>query len=71
MDKKASVVIEGEGLDVLVGSKPLSTDDKEEKELVKATILSFLKDNYGIEEEDFLSAELEIVPAGKAKRLRI
>ena len=40
---------------------------KEEKELVKATILSFLKDNYGIEEEDFLSAELEIVPAGKAK----
>ncbi len=67
MDKKASVVIEGEGLDVLVGSKPLSTDDKEEKELVKATILSFLKDNYGIEEEDFLSAELEIVPAGKAR----
>ena len=67
MDKKASVVIEGEGLDVLVGSKPLSTEDKEEKELVKATILSFLKDNYGIEEEDFLSAELEIVPAGKAR----
>lgn len=67
MDKKASVVIEGEGLDVLVGSKPLSTDDKEEKELVKETILSFLKDNYGIEEEDFLSAELEIVPAGKAR----
>lgn len=67
MDKKASVVIEGEGLDVLVGSKPLSTDDKEGKELVKATILSFLKDNYGIEEEDFLSAELEIVPAGKAR----
>lgn len=67
MDKKASVVIEGEGLDVLVGSKPLSTEDKEEKELVKATILSFLKDNYGIEEEDFLSAELEIVPAGIAR----
>lgn len=67
MDKKASVVIEGEGLDVLVGSKPLSTEDKEEKKLVKATILSFLKDNYGIEEEDFLSAELEIVPAGKAR----
>ena len=67
MDKKASVVIEGEGLDVLVGSKPLSTEDKEEKELVKATILSFLKGNYGIEEEDFLSAELEIVPAGKAR----
>ena len=67
MDKKASVVIEGEGLDVLVGSKPLSTEDKEEKELVKATILSFLKDNYGIEEEDFLSAELESLPAGKAR----
>lgn len=67
MNKKASVVIEGEELDVLVGSKPLSTDDKEEKELVKATILSFLKDNYEIEEEDFLSAELEIVPAGKAR----
>lgn len=67
MEKKASVVIEGEGLDVLVGSKPLATEDKEEKELVKATILTFLKDNYGIEEEDFLSAELEVVPAGKAR----
>ena len=67
MEKKASVVIEGEGLDVLVGSKPLATEDKEEKELVKATILTFLKDNYGIEQEDFLSAELEVVPAGKAR----
>lgn len=67
-EKKASVVIEGEGLDVLVGTKPLSvTDDKEEKDLVKATILQYLKENYDMEEEDFLSAELEVVPAGKAR----
>lgn len=67
MDKKASVVIEGEGLDVLVGSKPAATEDKEEKELVKGAILQHLKETYGIEEEDFLSAELELVPAGTAR----
>ena len=64
MEKKASVVIEGEKLDVLIGSKPLAG---EEKESVKAAVLKWLKDTYEIEEEDFMSAELEIVPAGKAR----
>ncbi|MDE5863586.1 MAG: aminopeptidase [Lachnospiraceae bacterium] len=64
MDKKAAKVVEGEQLDILVGSKPLA---EEEKEPVKKMVLSILKKKYGIEEEDFLSAELEIVPAGKAK----
>lgn len=64
MDKKATKVVEGEQLDILVGSQPLS---KEEKEPVKKMVLSVLKKKYNIEEEDFLSAELEIVPAGKAR----
>ena len=66
LDKKGSVVIEGEDLDLLIGSEPatVSEDDKDSKELVKKNILSVLKDKYGIEEEDFLSAELEAVPAG-------
>lgn len=64
MEKKASLVIEGEELDVLVGSKPLID---EEKDAVKAGVLSILKEKYDIEEEDFLSAELEVVPAGKAR----
>ncbi len=66
MEKKANVVIEGEKLDVLVGTKPL-TETEEEKDLVKASILKYLKDNYDMEEEDFLSAEFEVVPAGKAR----
>ena len=64
MDKKARVVIEGENLDLLIGNKPLHDT---EKDAVKANILKILKDNYDVEEEDFLSAELEIVPAGKAR----
>lgn len=64
MEKKASVVIEGEELDVLIGSKPLQ---EEEKDAVKAGILAILKEKYDLEEEDFLSAELEVVPAGKAR----
>ncbi|HIT89693.1 MAG TPA: aminopeptidase, partial [Candidatus Merdenecus merdavium] len=64
MQKKASVVIEGEDLNVLVGSIPL---EGEEKEPVKAGILKILKEKYEMEEEDFLSAELEVVPAGKAR----
>ncbi len=64
MEKKASKVIEGEALDVIVGSQPLP---EKEKEAVKAGILKILEENYGIEEEDFLSAELEVVPAGKAR----
>lgn len=76
MDKKARVVIEGEDLDVLIGSRPLvqeetgkagDQDEKKEKEAVKANILAILKEQYGIEEDDFLSAELEIVPADKAR----
>lgn len=64
MDKKAAKVVEGEQLDILVGSRPLA---KEEKEPVKKMVLSILKKKYDMEEEDFLSAELEIVPAGKAR----
>lgn len=64
MDKKAAKVVEGEQLDILVGSRPLS---KEEKEPVKKMVLSILKKKYDMEEEDFLSAELEIVPVGKAR----
>lgn len=71
LDKKASVVIEGENLDVIVGSRPQikeeKEDKKEEKEFVKATILEYFKEKYGVEEEDFLSAELEVVPAGPAR----
>src|SRR5699024_2432893 len=68
MEKKASVVIEGENLDVLVGARQMAeSGDQKEKELVKAEILRYLNENYGIEEEDFLSAELEIVPAGRAR----
>ncbi len=64
MGKKASAIIEGEDLNILVGSQPLKG---EEKDAVKAQILTFLKDTYDVEEEDFLSAELEVVPAGKAR----
>lgn len=65
MEKKASKVIEGEDMDVLIGSRPLK--DSEEKEKVKANILNILKERLGIEEEDFLSAEIEVVPAGSAR----
>lgn len=64
MDKKASKVIEGEDLNILIGSMPLKD---EEKDAVKANILKLLKDKYDIEEEDFISAEIECVPAGKAR----
>lgn len=64
LDKKAAKVIEGEQLDILVGSKPLKGAEKEK---VKAGILKLLEEKYQIKEEDFLSAELEIVPAGKAR----
>ncbi len=64
LEKKASLVIEGEQLDLLVGSIPLA---EEEKDGVKANILNILKKKYQIEEEDFLSAEIEVVPAGKAR----
>ena len=82
MGKKASEAVEGEALDVLVGNQPLKSEaaaDKtegsdnapaegaEEKEPVKARILSLLAEAYGIDEEDFLSAEIEVVPAGRAR----
>ena len=68
LDKPARTVIEGEKLDLLIANKPL---EGEEKDAVKAGVLKLLKENYNIEEEDFLSAELEIVPAGKARECGI
>lgn len=67
MEKKGAKVIEGEDLNVLVGSMPLENADKETKETVKANILELLSEYYQIEEEDFLSAEIEVVPAGAAR----
>ena len=67
MEKKGSKVVEGENLDVLFGSRPLATKDEKEKELVKKNILALLKQKYDMEEEDFISAEIEVVPAGRAR----
>ncbi|MBP5222037.1 MAG: aminopeptidase [Lachnospiraceae bacterium] len=76
LEKKAAKVIEGEALDLIVGSKPfvIGKEEKESEEgkkkasnAIKAGILDILKKNYDIEEADFLSAELEVVPAGKAR----
>ncbi|WP_298093028.1 aminopeptidase [uncultured Catenibacterium sp.] len=64
LDKKAAKVIEGENLDVTLGNMPLVG---EEKDAVKANILKLLKDKYDIDEEDFVSAEIEVVPSGKAR----
>lgn len=64
MEKKASEVVTGESLDVLVGSIPLK---EEEKDAVKANVLQLLKEKYDMEEDDFLSAEIEVVPAGPAR----
>ncbi len=64
MVKKASEVIGGEGLDIMLAGRPL---EGEEKEPVMAMLLKILKDKYGLEEEDMLSAEIEAVPAGKAR----
>lgn len=64
MEKTASKVIEGEELNVVVGSIPLG---KEETDPIKAQVMEILKEKYSIEEDDFMSAELEVVPAGKAR----
>jgi len=64
MEKKASVVVEGEDLDILAGSRPY--DDKDEKEKVKLYLLDLLNKKYGITEKDFSSAEIEFVPAFRA-----
>lgn len=74
MAKTASKVIEGEALDIIVGNRPVKIDKKEKEkkpskaeEAVKKGILDILKEQSGIEEEDFVSAELEVVPAGAAR----
>ena len=81
LEKKAAKVIEGEALDIIIGNKPLLIDKKAKadeakagndekaaaKETVKSGVLAILKECYDIEEEDFISAELEVVPAGKAR----
>lgn len=83
LEKKASKVIEGEALDIIVGNKPIVIDKKKDKEdkkdkeaseekdtgkdAVKKGILSILKESYDMDEEDFVSAELEVVPAGHAR----
>lgn len=64
LSRPAGKVIEGENLDVTVGSLPLND---EEKENIKGNILKILKDTYDIEEDDFISAEIEVVPQGEAK----
>ncbi|MDD7719240.1 MAG: aminopeptidase [Eubacteriaceae bacterium] len=64
LEKNARKVIEGEKLDLLIGNSPM---EGEEKDAVKSNILNILKDMYNVEEEDFLSAELEVVPADKAR----
>ena len=67
MDKKVSEAFEGEKLNVLVGSLPIG--DKDTKERFKLFFLKFLQDTYGLTEEDLVSAELEVVPAGPARDL--
>ncbi|MBR6094144.1 MAG: aminopeptidase [Lachnospiraceae bacterium] len=83
LEKKASKVIEGEALDIIIGNRPAAADksaaknaskkaeekdsDVAEKEAVKKSVLALLKEYYDMDEEDFLSAELEIVPAGRAR----
>ncbi len=77
MAKKGNEVVEGENLDILIGNRPLvinketATDEEKEaaKEPVKAFALQLLAEKYGIAEEDFLSAEIEVVPAGRAREL--
>lgn len=64
MKKEGAKLVEGEDLDPIIGSKPLETEAKDK---VKQNILMILKEKYNIEEDDFLSAEIEIVPAGKAR----
>jgi aspartyl aminopeptidase len=64
LEKKAAKVIDGEALDVVIGSVPLVDS---EEDAVKVNILKLLSDSYGIADEDFLSAELEVVPAGRAR----
>ena len=68
LEKKGATVIEGEKLDILFGSYPAEGN---EKDAIKAGVLELLKDKYSIEEDNFVSAELSLVPAGKARDLGI
>ena len=70
LEKKAAKVIEGEALDIIVGNRPITLEGEEEKKKkdpVREGVLHILKERYGMDEEDFLSAELEAVPAGRAR----
>ncbi len=74
LEKKGAKVVEGEALDIIVGNKPLiiksttkNAKDEKKKDSVKSNVLDILKKTYDVEEEDFLSAELEVVPAGRAR----
>ncbi len=69
IEKKASKVIEGEALDIVVGNRPFVSDDEncKDKETVKKNVLEILKSYYEIDEDDFISAEIEVVPAGGAR----
>ena len=69
MEKSASSVIDGEGLDVLIGNRPVSELGEKKEEAVKENVLALLGEKYGITAEDFASAELEVVPAGCARDL--
>lgn len=68
-DRKTGEVIKGEELQIIVGSIPSSIEDKDVKEKIKYTVLEILNRDYGMIEEDFISAELELVPAGRSRDL--
>lgn len=71
LEKSASIVIEGEALNILVGNRPVAESkdgqNNDIKDAVKANVLAILREKYRIDEEDFLSAEIEVVPAGPAR----
>ena len=67
LEKKGSKLIEGEKLDILVGSIPVEDNEEDVKEKVKANIINILEKELGIDEDDFYSAEIEAVPAGEAR----
>lgn len=73
LEKKAAKVIEGEALDIIIANKPIKItpskkgEETPAKEAVKSAVLDILKKQYKVEEDDFMSAELEVVPAGKAR----
>ena len=68
-ERKMRDVIKGEELNILMGGIPI--DDEDVKEKLKLNVLKILNDTYGMKEEDFVSAELELVPAGNARDVGI